>query len=203
MNPTIDTTDKTTLRKRLRRSRRELGEQAQRQAAEKLLVQLLQLPEFVASRRVAMYLANDGEISPERVVQWMHANSRQCLLPIVQQDRGRNWLLFAEIKPDTEYTKNRFGIFEPVVEPDMLLRADQLDMVLLPLVGFDGAGNRIGMGGGFYDTTFEFARDPQVKSPVMIGLAHECQKVGTIEAERWDIPLSIVVTDQNIYSLAQ
>ena len=110
----------------------------------------------------------------------------------------------------TEFTENKFGIREPVVEPGHVIHAETLDLVLTPLVAFDNNGNRVGMGGGYYDTTFEFINNRAAKTslapgsedrPELIGIAHEIQKVEQICAEHWDIPIYTVVTDKSIYKL--
>ncbi len=201
----MQTTNKNTLRKSLRATRRGLSTTEQSEAAEGLLKQLLTLESFLHSQKVAMYLANDGEISPAAVMSWIHQQHKQPFLPLVRQNNGRNSLVFAESKADTRYVENRFGISEPIADEVDLLQPEDLDMVLLPLVGFDRFGNRIGMGGGFYDTTFEFlhAIEPANRSPILVGLAHECQKVDRIDAESWDIPLNIVVTDQHVHQVSQ
>jgi len=201
----MQSTDKSTLRKFLRQKRRNLDALAQQTAAKNLLTQLLTLDTFVQSEKIAMYLANDGEIAPSEVQQWLYDNGKRPFLPIVRQSNDRNSLLFTEAKQDAVYAKKYFGISEPVVDDDELVLPTELDMVLLPLVGFDQNGNRIGMGGGFYDTTFEFLKDSDhsKSKPMLIGLAHECQKVALISAESWDIPLSIVVTDQQVYQLGK
>ena len=151
-----------------------------------------------------MYLASDGEVNPIEVMKWCWNNSKQSYVPIVVQE-VKNSLLFAEINAQAEFTKNCFNINEPVVARDQIIKAEDLDLVLLPLVAFDQHGNRIGMGGGFYDTTFAFLKNNategaiQVK-PRLIGIAHEFQQVEEISSEYWDIPLTMVVTDKQIYS---
>ena len=206
MSSNPDAGNKASLRKALRQARRSLSIEQQQQAAKGLLAQLQSLPAFPNYNKVALYLANDGEIDPREVMDWLQNNGKQSYVPMVQQQDGRNWLMFAEVKADTEFVNNHFGIAEPKVDVSEWISAAELDLVLLPLVGFDGRGNRIGMGGGFYDTTFEFvkdasAADPLAPLPTLVGIAHEVQKVDTIDAESWDIPLSVVVTDQNLYRL--
>ena len=76
-------------------------------------------------------------------------------------------------------------------------------MVLLPLVGFDANGARLGMGGGFYDATFAFKQKPAVQTkptakPWLFGVAHACQQVDALTTEAWDIPLQGVVTDTDV-----
>ena len=79
-------------------------------------------------------------------------------------------------------------------------RAEVLGTVVLaPLVVFDSNCNRIGMGGGFYDRSFEFRKNPESKLPRLIGVAHEFQKVDQILPEDWDVRLDRIVTDQAIY----
>ena len=201
MTANLDQGNKSTLRKMLRQGRNQLSNAAQENAAHGLLTQLLKMPEFNQSHRVATYLSNDGEIDPKDVIDWLQQNNRNSFVPMVRQEQGRNWLMFAEIKADTVFVNNRFGIAEPVVPESEWVPADTLDLVLLPLVGFDRHGNRIGMGGGFYDTTFEFVAKERRDRPVLVGIAHEIQRVENIDAESWDIPLSTVVTDQHVYRL--
>ncbi len=198
----INSGDKTELRKRLRSARRKLSVAQQSDAADKLLLRLLEIDAFVQSDRVAFYLANDGEIDPSKLIEWCSQNNKYGYLPIVRQEAERNWLMFAEVTPSSQFEENRFGIQEPVVDESSWINARDLDLVLLPLVGFDKFGNRIGMGGGFYDTTFEFLKlDKSISKPQLIGVAHEIQKVEKINAESWDVPLKMVVTDQAIYRL--
>ena len=191
------------MRKVLRQARRDLAPSQQESAAAGLLRQLLELDEFAKADKIALYLANDGEIDPRHVIQWCHDNSRQSFVPVVRQQDSKNSLLFAPITPSSKFTENKFGIAEPLVGAEELLHARQLDLVLLPLVGFDQQGNRIGMGGGFYDTTFEFLKQAEVRHPALVGIAHEIQKVSQINAESWDVPLTTVVTDLNIYALSR
>ncbi len=68
----------------------------------------------------------------------------------------------------------------------------------MPLVAFDRHGNRLGMGGGFYDRAFAFKRNHPYIRPMLIGLAHGVQEEGILEAAPWDIPLRAVATDKEI-----
>jgi 5-formyltetrahydrofolate cyclo-ligase len=94
---------------------------------------------------------------------------------------------------------NRFRLLEPDVGDDQMLAPRELDLVLAPLVVFDAGRNRIGMGGGYYDRSFAFRKDPARTAPVLIGVAHELQKVDSIEPEDWDVRLDKIVTDCAVY----
>lgn len=75
-----------------------------------------------------------------------------------------------------------------------------LDLIILPLVAFDLSGNRLGMGGGFYDRTLSFKHQRcHWKGPKLIGIAHELQRVDLLPVNDWDIPLDAVITEQKLY----
>lgn len=196
---------KSTLRAQLRRRRRALDAAQQAQAARDLAAQLQQLPAFARARRIAFYLANDGEIDPAAALAAALERGAQCYAPVIAD--GDKILRFAEITARAEFRAGRFGIAEPVAADRDLLDARALDLALLPLVGFDRRGNRIGMGGGFYDATFARiagagAAATTGRGPLLVGLAHEIQRVDAIDAESWDIPLTAVVTDRRIHHCA-
>ncbi len=95
---------------------------------------------------------------------------------------------------------NKFGILEPACKPKYWLKPRQMDLMLLPLVAFDEAGNRLGMGGGFYDRSLAHLKLRQhVRKPYLIGLAHECQKAGNVLVQSWDVPLNAIVTEKRVY----
>ena len=95
---------------------------------------------------------------------------------------------------------NRYRLPEPDVSDDEMLVPEELDLVLAPLVVFDAQRNRIGMGGGYYDRSFAFRKDPANMKPTLIGVAHELQKVDQLIPESWDVQLDMVVTDHAIYT---
>lgn len=194
---------KSGLRKSLRRRRNALGQARQACAAADLAERLKALPAFRRSERIALYLANDGEIDPAGILWWGIKHAKRCYAPVIVGGRVKNSLRFAEITAHTRFENNRFGIAEPVVPADRLIGARELDLVLVPLVGFDWHGNRIGMGGGFYDRTFAFKKTRPRGLPRLVGLAHEIQRVDGIDADNWDIPISAVVTDRRIYRCDQ
>ena len=69
----------------------------------------------------------------------------------------------------------------------------------MPLVAFDKQGNRLGMGGGFYDRTLARLHEQNWQKPQLIGLAHECQKVDALPIESWDVPLKTIITPDKTY----
>lgn len=196
---TPGSSDIDQLRRRLRQQRRELDDTQQWLAAEGLLANLLQLHWIKTCRRLAAYLPTNGEIDPGPVLDWALARRRTCYLPVLSHING-NRLKFAPVSYDTDMGINRYGIPEPVVPLRRQVNASRLDVILLPLVGFDKHGNRIGMGGGYYDRSLQLMRyRRRWRKPRLVGIAHACQEVERIESRSWDIPLDAVVTDQGIF----
>ncbi len=186
----------TALRARLRARRRALSAARQRIAARNLLHNVLRLAEIRSARNVALYFPNDGEIDPRPLLQRLKRMRKRCYVPLLSE-LFHNRLWFVPVGARTR--TNVFGIPEPVVPARARRSARELDLIFLPLVGFDRRGNRIGMGGGFYDRTFAFllGRD-RWRHPKLIGLAHACQEVDALKPAEWDVPLAAVVTDKEI-----
>jgi 5-formyltetrahydrofolate cyclo-ligase len=188
---------KRTLRKTLRVRRQALSAMEQRQAAQGLVRQIRRHPDYLRTQRIALYQANDGEIDPGLLAQRLVADGKSLFLPVLNPlDPVHPHLWFCSWKPGQPMRSNRFGIPEPA-NPERI-PAWTLDWVLMPLVGFDADGGRLGMGGGFYDRTF--AREHRwPRQPRRLGVAHECQRVSAIPLEGWDLALAAVITDQRVY----
>ena len=188
--------NRSQLRSRLRQARKALSTSQQDTAASQLHQQLLQDPlsplsQLTPESKVALYLANDGEISPHIICQWLWSQKIKTYLPSIDGET----LVFAHYHEHCQWQQNQFNIAEPIdLAP---IYSDELDVVLMPLVGFDIHGGRLGMGGGFYDKTF--AR----RSAQLIGLAHDCQQVEQLPIESWDVPLDAIATDSMYMTLDQ
>ncbi len=183
---------KFALRKELRKRRRALSAAQQKAAARHLHRRLAASPLFRFSRRIAFTMAADGEIDPSLLLDTAQRIGKECYLPVLNSV-GEPRLRFKRWRKGEALRTNFYGIAEPRHGRYCPPRA--LSLVLLPLVGFDASGNRLGMGKGYYDRTFAFRRHSTRCRPVMIGLAHECQKVDRLEVEAWDLPLDGIVTD--------
>jgi 5-formyltetrahydrofolate cyclo-ligase len=182
---------KSELRRELRKARRSLSAGERADADKRICANLHRLPAFNHARTVAAYLAFDGEPSVGRLFDDPRCAQTRFLVPVIRTER----MTFAPLKTDADLRLNRFGIAEPSHKERVLTKT--IDAVLVPLVGFDEYGNRLGMGGGFYDRHFEFLQTRKhYLRPYMIGVAYECQKTEAIPVDPWDVPLSGIVTDR-------
>lgn len=186
--------ERQALRKLLRTKRKALSPSQQAAASAWVLRHLMKSPLFLRAKRVALYIANDGELNPAPIAEQLWKMGKHCYLPVLHPSHERQ-LWFVEFLQDAILTPNRFGIPEPHHHQANKMPANLLDVVLLPLVGFDRKGGRLGMGGGFYDTTFAFHQGKTGK-PYLIGLAHACQEVESLDTATWDIPLYGIATDK-------
>lgn len=187
------------LRRQLRAARRALTPAQQRQAAHGLYRQLAQHPLFRRARHIALYLPNDGEIDPRPLLREAQRRGKRTYLPVLS-DWPRTKMVFQQVRRGEKLRPNRFGIPEPRIQRARQRTIWALDLILLPLVGFDDEGGRLGMGGGFYDRSLAYrARHTVWQAPVLLGLAHECQKVERLAQASWDVPLQGTVTDRAWY----
>lgn len=195
-------TRRQSVRRDLREQRRALSWPEQRRAAHDLATRMAATRLFRVSRRIALYLPNDGEIDPQPLMQRIWSAGKRCYLPILSRLRhDRLW--FAPYTDGTPLASNRFGIPEPMTAAHKWVRAQELDLILMPLVAFDVHGNRLGMGGGFYDKSLAFLRTRTLwRKPHLVGLAHDFQRVDKLETFAWDVPLQGVVTDRTVYNFA-
>ena len=190
------------LRRQLRKARRSLTRSQQREAARGLYRQLAQHPLFRRARHVSLYLPMDGEIDPRLLLRAAQRRGKATYLPVLNA-WPKTRMVFQRVRPGEKFKPNRFRIPEPRINRAKQRRIWALDLVLMPLVGFDDEGGRLGMGGGFYDRSLAYrARRSTWRKPVLLGLAHECQKVERLAQASWDVPLQGTVSDKRWY-LAQ
>ncbi|HMW72245.1 MAG TPA: 5-formyltetrahydrofolate cyclo-ligase, partial [Cellvibrionaceae bacterium] len=107
--------------------------------------------------------------------------------------RAATAMQFVRFKAGEPLQRSRLGVLQPAPGAGAIA-LHRLDIVALPLVGFDGLGNRLGMGGGFYDRALQ-ARG---RRPLLVGLAHAGQQLARLPVEPWDVPLDWIATDRRL-----
>ena len=188
------------LRQLIREKRRALSDSERDGAAILLCERIASSRTFQHSKHIAFYLTNDGEIDLSLLIEHAWQQGKYCYLPVLAEPNTQR-LWFIPYTPDTKLKYNRFGIPEPIHSRETRLRKTlSLDLILMPLVSFDEQGNRMGMGGGFYDRTLAFLRQRQYwQKPTLMGVAYEFQKQNQLETNPWDIPLQSVATEKHLY----
>jgi 5-formyltetrahydrofolate cyclo-ligase len=186
------------LRQHCRQQRNHLSQQVQVVHAQQATHLFLRSPWAQRPSKIALFLSVDAELSTEKLIHALWKRRFKIYLPVLNTVRGRT-MAFAPYHPNSDLKPNKFGILEPQTPHYQHATGQQLDLVIMPLTCFDLSGNRMGMGGGYYDRTFAFKRLQHKIPPKLIGWAHACQFQPNIKAEPWDISLNALVTEQQIF----
>lgn len=188
---------KPQLRQQLRLKRRRLSQRELHRREQQLCRHLLKLPALINAQHIAAYWPANGEISPVSALKaWQQAGKNIYLPKILPAQQ----MQFIPYSAQTALLKNRYGIYEP--QSRQRISPMQLDAVLVPLLAFDKQGNRLGMGGGYYDRAFAFMQQPWRKRPILIGVAHDFQEMTQLNSDPWDVPLSMIVSNKGVLKKA-
>lgn len=184
---------KKELRQQLWQTRSAINPEDARSAALSAAQQLAGCVWIRRAQHIAVYLDYGSELQTAPLLEHLLASGKQVYVPKIS---GRNDMRFLCLDERTPLRQNRYGITEPAIQrPARSLR--HMDIVLLPLLGFDQTGTRLGTGGGYYDRALAFPRT--FRRPLLIGYGYACQKVESIPREPWDIRLDAVATEQGLF----
>lgn len=183
------------IRQQVRHLRRAMTDEQQAQAAEQLAELALNYAPVTAARNIALFLSVDGELNTRPLIARLWHLKKAVYLPVLHPFSPGN-LLFLRYSPDTPLLPNKLRIPEPPLDIRQLITFDQLDLMLVPLVAFDQHGQRLGMGGGFYDRTLQNWRQHGF---LPVGVAHDCQQVDNLPVAEWDVPLPAVMTPSKLW----
>lgn len=181
---------KAQLRQRLRRLRAAIAAPERQRAALAAARHLATLPALRHARRVAVYLEAGSEIGTAPLLDWLWAQGIAVYLPRICADHR---LQFHRHRAGDALRQNAHGIFEPLARSPRCTLA-QLDLLVLPLTGFDRNGRRLGSGGGYYDRALATRR----RRPWRVGYAYALQQVERLPSDPWDVRLHAVVTEHGV-----
>lgn len=187
--------ERQAIRTHVRHLRRGLSDEQQTLAANSVAEHALNVASVDSAQHVALFLSVDGELNTRPLIARLWQQGKQVCLPVLHPFSPGN-LLFIRYTPETLLNPNRLRIPEPPLDAQQIIPLDRLDVMFVPLVAFDNQGQRLGMGGGFYDRTLQHWRKHGF---LPIGLAHDCQQVETLPTAAWDIPLPAILTPSRLW----
>ena len=187
------------IRNEIRRRRKALSSAEQQLAAQQAAQQAVSFPPITQANKVALFLSVDGELNTRPLIELLWQSGQQVYLPVLHPFSAGN-LLFIRYQPETPLRPNRLRIPEPGLDIRQMATLDELDVILVPLVAFDAHGQRLGMGGGYYDRTLQRW---QQHGCLPVGFAHHCQQVGELPVADWDIPLPALITPDRVWQWSQ
>ena len=188
-------TSRQELRRLCRTARSAMGKSARADASRLICRRLRSSPFYWRARRLAFFWPMGAEVDLRELMGSAIAHGKRCYLPVMRRDGG---LCFVRYRPGDPVVPNAQRIPEPRFRPQDEVPAGELDLVCMPLAGFDRSGTRLGMGGGYYDRAFAFRLSPQIRKPRLVGVAFACQELASIPRERWDVPLEALVTEREL-----
>ncbi len=150
------------------------------------------LEEYKRAKLVVSYCAKDDEVQTRPLIEKALREGKR--VAVVVTDVPSKTLSFSEIESfEDDLAPGAFGILEP--KPDRLrpVTLAQADIILVPLLGWDDKGQRLGYGAGYFDRALAGAR-----RIAKVGLAMESQRLPRVPTSRHDVPLDIIVTEKRV-----
>lgn len=184
---------KLLLRQQILAKRRLISERQKIHFSNQISKTLFQKDYYKSAQRIAFYYSMPDEVFTLNMIAHALKNQKSVYLPVLATPK----LQFAKILNLNSLHKNRFGIYEPLKSAPFI-NPKTLDLVIVPLVAFDHECNRLGMGAGFYDSTFGFRT--HCSKPKLVGVAFEQQRVRQIPHGKLDLKLDEIITDRGCYS---
>jgi 5-formyltetrahydrofolate cyclo-ligase len=182
--------DKRILRKKFLAARAALAPDEVEEKSRKIMGVLFSLEELLKAQAVMFYVDARNEVKTKDAITWALNAGKRVAVPKVT---GVRRLAAVEIKSLEELSPGCFGILEPVRDDG--ISPAEIDLVIVPGVAFDKSGYRLGYGAGYYDNFLPLLR-PEVKK---VAVAFEMQVVDRIPAERHDVRMDMIITENCIY----
>lgn len=194
-------------RRQFTRQRRKLTDGERRQYARMASLHLTKLQQRLPPRaRIGLYYDGFGELPTQPLLDWCRRLGYLPYLPVVGSlGRADKSNIDKRLRFVPIYHKKLLNVPSRIHSLGMkqnhqrrLLWARELDVIICPLVAVDLSGNRMGMGGGFYDTTLGKSYQAGLKKPLKIGWCYDFQVVEQLQRQPWDVPLDGLITPSGI-----
>lgn len=185
--------DKKELRKHLLTERQNLSREQRTPLDAAILKRVTELPEVQAADTILLYLDFRGEVESDGMIEYCLAEGKTPLAPVTFKEERK--MIPVRITSLSDLREGAYGIREPLHLPELEVDIEQIDLVILPGVGFDRKGGRLGYGGGYYDRFLPKLR-PQVPK---IAVAYEMQVVESVPMEPHDTLLDALVTEKGVW----
>jgi len=187
--------ERNVLRRSLRQRRRGVPRSERAATSRRVALNVDRALHLREGWRIGLYASLPEELDTAPLMALARERGCRIYLPVIARSRRARSMRFVEMTGTQRL--NRLGIAEPSGAPLPAVRC--LDLVFVPLVGFDCSGVRLGMGGGYYDRAFAFRRWRTAwHAPRLIGIAYAFQQVGSIAHAPHDVRLDAVVTERGI-----
>ena len=176
---------KAELRKAIRAARRALSPEERDEAARSVAERLMRIDALLGAEYVLCYMPMKYELDILPAVAMLKSRGVKAVFPLCIEDGGLRLFVPAE---ENGFKPGAYGILEPDPETAEEIGPEKLDAIILPAIGFDREGRRLGQGGGYYDRLLNKT------DCLKIAVGFDCQLVGSVPVEETDRKVDIVVT---------
>lgn len=180
------TTEKSRLRARLRARRKALSGPRRARAEQRISAHVMRLVQDLRPRRVAVYIAIGSEADLGPAIRWLLRRGTPICVPCVRAGR----MVFTSWPHPRAWRRGPHGLLQPLAP--RAPRLGRRDLVLLPALGIDDLGNRLGQGGGYYDRHLAGGRARRY------AVVFRCQRVDRLPVEAWDIAVEGAISESGI-----
>ncbi len=182
---------KELLRKELKDKRKRLSNRNIIEKSNKIKKQLFSLPGFKHASTILFYVSYDNEVNTHQMIKDCLKLEKNVIVPISKKEDRT--LILSKLDNWSDLEVGTYGILEPLASKRKEISIEEIDLIIVPGVGFDRGGYRIGHGKGYYDNLLK-----KSMNVLHIGLAFEFQIVKKIPIESHDLPVDIIITERRI-----
>ena len=161
-------------------------------ASQKITTKITKNPIFVSSQNIACYIPVDNEIDVWPIIEIIWQQKKNCFLPTLDP-KIKNHLQFIKFCKNDKLIISKYNIPEPEFSPEKTITAQDLDLAIVPLLGFNHNCFRLGRGAGCYDRTFEFKKKNSKAKPYLLGAGYKWQQI-EFEPKPWDVPMDEITS---------
>jgi len=156
----------------------------------KICERIIQLPQFIECNTIFTYKSFGSEVDTNPLIEHAWETGKKVYVPKV---KSKNKMDFYRIEKGQPLEKSAYGILEPADKSGLTL-PDEKTMFIIPGLVFDKNGYRIGYGAGYYD--FYLA---ECEVLAKVGVCFDFQLIDDVCPDEYDIPVSVIVTEKDIY----
>ncbi len=185
---------KDKLRGEIKKIRKNLSREEVFEKSKKIKKQLFKIDEFKQANNILFYVSYNNEVNTHEMIKECLSSKKHVIVPIT--DKENRCLIVSKLEKWDDLEIGAYGILEPKKDAVKEVSIDIIDLVIVPGLVFDLQGHRIGHGMGYYDRLLK-----QLKNILSVGLAFEYQIIEKIPVDEYDVPVSMIITEDGTIEL--
>lgn len=190
--------DKKILRKEILEKRNNIELIKKEEIDNKILNKFYESKYYKEAEKIFIYISYDSEINTREIIYKALKDNKKIYVP--RTEFKTRHMDAVEIKSLDNLVESRYGILEPSKEAPHI-EPNKLDLIVVPGVGFDRSGGRMGYGAGFYDRYFKKINEENLNKIIKLALAYELQMLDKVPMDEQDVPVDYIITENEFIEL--